>query len=103
MSRVVDDDIVAGRDLGVGNEAEKGIDDVDTRGVYRIFKRQVLLGSEKELDTISGQAEVFSQVLLHQLYIWYTTTQRIGCILIDTNEYSPESRGVDVVRVLECD
>ncbi len=69
MSRVVYDDIVAVRNLGVGNETEKGADDVATGGVHWIFRRQVLLGSEKELNTITGNAEVLSQVPLHQLYV----------------------------------
>ncbi|KAK0505505.1 hypothetical protein EDD18DRAFT_1098856 [Armillaria luteobubalina] len=41
--------------------------------------------------------EVLSQVFLHQLYVWYTTMEQIGCILIDTNEDSPESRGIDTL------
>ncbi|KAK0496986.1 hypothetical protein EDD18DRAFT_1352836 [Armillaria luteobubalina] len=35
--RVVDDDIVAVRNLGVGNETEKGSDDMDMGGAYQIF------------------------------------------------------------------
>lgn len=45
--RVVDDDIVAVRNLGVGNETEKGSDDMDMGGAYQIFWGGMSLGSDK--------------------------------------------------------
>lgn len=101
MSGEVDDDVVTRPDLVVGDDTEKDADDVVTGGIYCAARGRRLLGPKKELNMTLGNLEVIQQVLLHRLCVFYTTVQRIQFIIIDTNEYSPESRTIDTMRGLQ--